>query len=155
MSIPRIDPNVKYRGASYLRELSVENMRQLDGVVVIHDPEAEPLIVIVPFGVYTHIQEFTQEENANPVSADIQDRSPRRTSKRQTAIQERAARDVIAQEAGRDNIDYSDVESTPTTHIATLDATGPPINSGKGKVSMENWRAKRQPIPKHKDRPKG
>src|SRR6185369_8381610 len=154
MSIPRIDPSVKYRGASYLRELSVENMRQLDGVVVIHDPEAEPLIVIVPFSVYTHIQEFTQEKTSSPINGEFQDRSPKKPNKREAAIQERAASDVFANGAGRNDIDYSDLDSAPTVNVASLIGTAGRASSAT-KKTVENWRANRKPIPKHKDRPKG
>ena len=69
---------------------------------------------------------------------------PRKPNKRETAIRERAAGDVVAQAAERDDIDYSDVESTPTTHVATLDAVSP--TGPVGKVSMENWRANRKPL---------
>jgi hypothetical protein len=79
----------------------------------------------------------------------------KKLNKREAAIQARAENDLTAREVGRENIDYSDVESTPTTHVATLDAVSPPPSSQQqGKVSMENWRASRRPLTKPKDRKK-
>lgn len=74
----------------------------------------------------------------------------RKSSRRTRAIKERAASDYIAQAAERKDIDYSDVDSTPTTHVATLDAMAP--TGPVGKVSIENWRANRRPLLKPKDR---
>lgn len=79
----------------------------------------------------------------------------RKGNKKTQAIEARAASDLTARKAEREDIDYTDTESAPTTHVAMLDATGPALSSGKGKISMENWRKKRQPIAKPKDRPKG
>jgi len=79
-------------------------------------------------------------------------RSTRKTSKREKAIEERAASDVTAKAVGREDVDYSDTESTPTTHVATLDATSPRAADGRGKLSIESWRANRKPILKPKDR---
>lgn len=75
---------------------------------------------------------------------------PKKASKQERAIRERAAGDLVAKAAEREDIDYSDVESTPTTHVATLDAVAPagPI----GKISVENWRANRKPLLKPKER---
>lgn len=75
----------------------------------------------------------------------------KRQSKRDQAIASRAASDLTAQEVGRDNIDYSDVDSTPTTHVATLDAVSPSPLTGRGKLTMENWRANRKPLTKPKE----
>lgn len=77
-------------------------------------------------------------------------KAARKQTKAAMAIQARASSDVVAQAAGRDDIDYSDVESTPTTHVATLDAVSP--TGPVGKISMENWRANRKPLLKPKDR---
>lgn len=85
-------------------------------------------------------------EAANPTAV----RSAQKQTKRAMAIQERASSDVIARAAGRDDIDYSDTESTPTTHVATLDASAPARQ--KGKTDMENWRNNRKPLLKPKDR---
>lgn len=76
----------------------------------------------------------------------------RKMSRRETAIQERAASDQTAREVGRDNIDYSDVDSSPTTHVATLDAVGPKVSDRVGKVTTENWRAGRKPLLKPSER---
>ena len=74
----------------------------------------------------------------------------KKPNNREKAIQERAAGDRTAQQVERNDIDYSDVDSTPTTHIATLDATAPV--GGVGKISLETWRAKRKPLLKPKER---
>src|SRR5215217_7565512 len=44
----------------------------------------------------------------------------KKVSKKEQAVQERAASDVVAQAVEREDIDYSDVESTPTTNVAHL-----------------------------------
>ena len=75
-----------------------------------------------------------------------------KVSKRQQAAAERAASDITAKAVGRPEIDYSDTDSTPTTHVASLDAVGPALASARGKVSSENWRSKRKPLLKPKER---
>jgi hypothetical protein len=163
--IPTIDPSVKYRGASFLRELSTENLRTLEGVVVIQDAEAAPMVVIVPIDTYVRMQRLATGIGAEatltePLSKSVTKRlaaqgaNGKKPSRREAAIQERAAGDIVAQKTERDDIDYSDVESTPTTHVAMLDATGPPLADGMGKVTTENWRANRKPLLKPKDRKK-
>lgn len=72
-------------------------------------------------------------------------------TRNQQAVAERAATDVIAQSVGRNDIDYSDVESTPTTNVAHLDAVGVKMSDGYGKASIENWRRNRKPILKPKE----
>lgn len=178
--IPTIDPQVKYKGTSYLRTLNTETMKAIEGVVVIQDADAEPLIVIVPFDTYLTLQNqditlagigggtlagFLQSADSisdppeptpqivrKSVNGEMVVPGPRskRISKREALVQERAASDAIARKTGRDDIDYSDTDSTPTTHVATLDADAP--NGPKGKVSMEQWRANRKPLHKPKDR---
>lgn len=64
----------------------------------------------------------------------------------------RAASDLTAKAVGRPEIDYSDTESTPTTHVASLDAVGPSVAENRGKASLEDWRSKRKPLPKPRDR---
>src|SRR6185295_15800678 len=56
MTIPRIDPNVKYKGTSYLRELNAETLRALEGAIVIQGTDLEPLAVIVPMETYLAMQ---------------------------------------------------------------------------------------------------
>ena len=73
----------------------------------------------------------------------------KKPNKRETAIQERAAGDRTAQEAERQDIDYSDVESTPTTHVSQIDNTRIPLI---GRVALDDWRAKRKPLLKPKDK---
>ena len=76
----------------------------------------------------------------------------KKKTKREQAIADRRSGDVVAQRAQRDDIDYSDVESTQTTNVVTLDATGPPLSGGKGKATMDNWRSNRKPLLKPKER---
>lgn len=79
--------------------------------------------------------------------------SRRRASRLEREALARAASDYTAQAVGRGaEIDYSDTESTPTTHVASLDAVGPKLVDGVGKATTEGWREKRLPIPKPKDR---
>lgn len=77
---------------------------------------------------------------------------PARRSRREREVAARAASDLTAQAVGRPEIDYSDIESTPMTHVATLDAVGPRVDFGRGKASVENWRAGRKPILKPGDK---
>lgn len=156
MPIPQIDPNVKYRGTSSLRELNAETLRTLEGAIVIQGADLEPLAVIIPYETYLKMQLLTlplaiEAARSNSVAKRIEAQSEKKTNKREAVIQARAESDLTAREVGRENIDYSDVESSPTTHVATLDAVGPPSSSKDGKASMENWRAKRRPLTKPKD----
>jgi hypothetical protein len=70
---------------------------------------------------------------------------------REQEVEARAKSDLTARLVGREEIDYSDVESTPMTHVATLDAVGPVVG-GMGKASIENWRAGRKPLLKPGDK---
>lgn len=150
-AIPQIDPQVKYRGSSYLRELSVENMKALEGATVIQDGESNPLIVIVTFDAYMKIQNEAARAIAEYVVPTVETRVSRKgnTSKRARAIQERAEADLTARGVEREDIDYSDTESTPTTHITKMN----PQKQEKPvpRSSMADWRSKRKPIPKRKD----
>lgn len=76
----------------------------------------------------------------------------RKLSRREREIQARAASDTMAQVVGRDDIDHSDVESSPTTSVAHLDAVGPSLGSRQGKASIQNWRANRKPLLKPGER---
>lgn len=78
--------------------------------------------------------------------------SRKKPSRKEMAIQEREATDATAKAVEREDIDYSDLDSTPTTHVATLNAFGPPTSGPVGKVSIEKWRAHRKPLLKPKDR---
>lgn len=78
--------------------------------------------------------------------------SGKKESKKARVIRERAESDVIAAAVGRGDIDYSDVESAPTTYVASLDAVGPASGGGSGKVALENWRANRKPLLKPGDK---
>jgi hypothetical protein len=64
----------------------------------------------------------------------------RRETRREQLARERAAADVTAQAVGRDDVDYSDTESTPTTNVASLDAVGVPLGGSRGKASVQTWR---------------
>jgi len=55
MTIPRIDPNVKYCGVSELRKLNSEKLRELPAALVVLD-NGEPLAVIVSFEVFLKMQ---------------------------------------------------------------------------------------------------
>jgi hypothetical protein len=56
MAIPRIDPSVKYKGTSYLRELNSETLKELEGAIVIQGTNLEPLAVIVSMRTYLRMQ---------------------------------------------------------------------------------------------------
>lgn len=69
----------------------------------------------------------------------------KKLSKKEQAVRDRATGDIAAKLAERDNIDYSDVESTPTTNVVNLKEarrTAPPANT------LTKWRASRRPLPK-------
>lgn len=55
MAIPRIDPDVKYRGVSELRKLNAETLRELKSALVIQG-NGDPVAVIVSFETYLRIQ---------------------------------------------------------------------------------------------------
>ena len=64
----------------------------------------------------------------------------KKPTRRDRLVAERAASDVVAQAVGRKDIDYSDIESTPTTHVGHLDAVGPSQGSRVGKASTQTFR---------------
>lgn len=70
----------------------------------------------------------------------------RKKNRRERAAEARAKSDVTALAVGRPEIDYSDIESTPTTHVASLDVVGPAVSDGRGKASLESWRAGRKQL---------
>ena len=55
MTIPRVDPNVKYCGVSELRKLNSQRLRELPSALVVQD-SGEPIAVIVSFEMFLHIQ---------------------------------------------------------------------------------------------------
>lgn len=55
--IPTIDPKVRHVGSSYLRGLNSDQLRQLEGAVVVQDSGDQPLVVIVPYETYLKLQE--------------------------------------------------------------------------------------------------
>lgn len=61
--------------------------------------------------------------------------------------QARKASDPLASVVERDDIDYTKPDELPSGgSVAYLDATGPSVASGKGKVAMASWRAGRKPL---------
>lgn len=72
----------------------------------------------------------------------------KKPNKREAAIQARAESDLTAREVGRENIDYSDVESSPTTHVATLDA-GKTLRANLRKEASEINKRNRVPGDPH------
>lgn len=55
MTIPVIDPNVKYVGVASLRTLKADVLRALDKTLVIQDAD-EPIAVLVPYSVFLAMQ---------------------------------------------------------------------------------------------------
>lgn len=53
---PTIDPTVIYRGTSYLRKLDTKALREFKGALVIQDMDSEPLVVLIRYDIYLHIQ---------------------------------------------------------------------------------------------------
>ena len=153
--IPTIDPQVKYLGTSYLRTLNSETMKAMEGAVVIQDADAEPLVVIVPFATYLRLQ-VASVTNGNhpgllPATAPAEAAKPsKKPNREQRAIAERAAGDIGAQEAGREDIDYADTESTPTVNVAKLRGTAGAMSAATKKTT-ENWRENRKPLLKPKE----
>ena len=74
------------------------------------------------------------------------DWKPKKVSKLEQVVRQRAEGDLSARLVGRDDVDYSDVESGPSTHI--LDAVGVGLREPKGKISVAEWRAGRKPLMK-------
>ncbi len=87
------------------------------------------------------------------ITPERETRPSRKTSRRDVAIQERAASDVTAKEMERKDIDYSDVESAPTVNVANLRGTTGAMSIGT-QNAMEKWRASRKPLGKPKDQKK-
>jgi len=88
---------------------------------------------------------------ATPAAATTK---PKKLNKQEKVIRERAASDVTAQAVARDDVDYSDVESTPSTHIASLRGSMAAASATTQKT-VEKWREKRRKrgeLTKPKDR---
>lgn len=56
MPIPKLDPQVKYIGASRLRQLTAKSLAELKGAIVVQATDASPLAVIVPFATWQQVQ---------------------------------------------------------------------------------------------------
>lgn len=56
MTIPRIDPNVKYCGVSELRKLNAAKLREMPSAIVIQE-NGEPIAVIVSYETFLKMQE--------------------------------------------------------------------------------------------------
>ena len=54
--LPRLDPNVVYRGVSFLRKLNATQLRGLEGAIVIQSAGSEPLAVIVSVETWQRVQ---------------------------------------------------------------------------------------------------
>lgn len=52
---------VKYAGISYVKYMTVEEVRQLKEIVVIHSSQHEPLAVLMPYEEYCRIKRRTKE----------------------------------------------------------------------------------------------
>lgn len=105
----------------------------------------------------TGIQNETKESQGEVVDRavallalgeEVKPRATKKQNRREKAIAERAADDVIAQRAEREDIDYSDVDSTPTTNVADLGRARVPLI---GKVALDEWRRNRKPLLKPKE----
>lgn len=107
----------------------------------------------------TGIQNETKESQGEVVDRavallalgeEVKPRAAKKQNRREKAIAERAAGDVIAQRVGREDIDYSDVESTPTVNVANLRGTAEAVSEATSKA-VEKWRANRKPLLKPKE----
>lgn len=96
-----------------------------------------------------------KENGSSPEPKEhVAQRAPKakKASKRDAAIQARAESDLTAQAVGRNDLDYSDTESTPTTHVTKVrQLKAETFGARKG---MADWRANRKPILKRKDQEK-
>lgn len=156
--IPTIDDAVRYRGASFLRELSTDYLRRLHGAVVIQDAEALPLVVIVPYETYLELQLEAKAQTpkgppSKSVARRLESQGPKKVNKRDAAIQARAEGDLTAQAVGREDLDYSDTESTPTTHVTKV-RQQKTFEQAASRTSMADWRSNRKPLLKQKDKKK-
>lgn len=123
-----IDPRVKFVGSSYLRGLNTEALRALAGALVVQDAEAEPLVVIVPYETYLKLQggregrvnttvPYTQVSHSIFGAGSVEStQTPRarRLSKKAQAAEARKAADPVAQNLGRDDIDYMNPDELPS-----------------------------------------
>lgn len=79
--------------------------------------------------------------------------APRKLSKKAQAVEARKASDPLAQNLGREDIDYTNPDELPSGgSVGVVDAVGPKLADGRGKVTMETWRANRKPLLKPGDR---
>jgi hypothetical protein len=106
----------------------------------------------------TELQNDTKESQGEIVDRAISvlmditpERTVRKLSRRDRAVKERVETDIVAQQAERDDIDYSDVDSTPTTIVANLRGSIGAMSAAT-RHTTEKWRANRKPLPKPKDR---
>lgn len=93
------------------------------------------------------------KENGNP--PEPKERAVQRVkkvNKRDAAIQVRAESDLTAQVMERKDVDYSDTESTPTTHVTKVRQQN--AEASGARKGMDDWRANRKPILKRKDQEK-
>lgn len=57
---PHIDPRVKYRSVSSLRQLTATALGELKDVLIVIQDNGKPLAVIVPYDLFLEIQKLTQ-----------------------------------------------------------------------------------------------
>ena len=77
MTIPRIDPNIEFAGASKLRELSGDALRKLKKTIVIQDAD-KPIAIIIKYSMFMRMQrELTNLRNYldAAIERDIRNRS--------------------------------------------------------------------------------
>ena len=73
----------------------------------------------------------------------------RKPTRKDIAMAARAAADLTARQAERSDIDYADLDSVPTTHIA---ADKRPLKPVAQQASIIKWRQTRRPLLKPKER---
>lgn len=74
----------------------------------------------------------------------------RKPSRREVEAAKRARADAAAQAVERDDIDYSDVESTPGVSVAGLRGSMEAASTAT-REALDQWRASRKPLLKPKD----
>lgn len=114
--IPTIDPQVKHVGVSHLRKLNADTLRSLEGALVICE-NSEPLAVIVTYEMFLRIQQVTAK-SLEAVNGILDNGSPGGT--------------INPTLPPRRKGDFTN-----------LDAVGPRLSDGRGKVTRETRGGKR------------
>jgi len=80
-------------------------------------------------------------------------KSPKSSKREVVAAQKRKAEDPLSTVVDRNDIDYVNPDELPSGgSVASLDAVGPLASDGRGRASVENWRAGRKPLLKPSER---